>query len=149
MPARTINPETLAKLASDPKLKAKDVAAGCGFGRAAFFYALGQNSELSGIYKRGRAVAGHPAFNLPALRKQKREAFDEAELSILAAIGSGRRTMDAIRAAVVNPQTVAAKLYNLESEKHEIWSAPVGYPPRTHYFLRSEEAAEDGAVARP
>jgi hypothetical protein len=143
MPARTIDPETLARLASDPKLKPTDIAAGCGFGRQYFFMALGQNQRLWSIYEAARAEAGVPVFKLPALRRQKHGALDEVELIIIEAIGSGRRTMDAIRTVVINaganPQTFAARLYNLENEKQEIWSAPVGHPPRTHYFLRSEE----------
>jgi hypothetical protein len=148
MKMRTINRETLARLASDPKLKPKDIAKGCGFGRAFFFMTLGQNPALTEIYKTGRERAGFPAFDLPALRKQKHGPLDEVELSIIGAIGNGRRTMDAIRAAVINPQTVAAKLYNLENQKHEIWSVEVGHPPRTHYFLRSEEAAQQTANSK-
>jgi hypothetical protein len=153
MALRTINPETLAALASDPKLKPGDIAAGCGFSRAQFFFMLSQQQRLWDVYEAGRDRAGMPVSSgrLESLRvrRKKGDRFDAVELSILGAIGAGLRTMNAIRTFVIDeghkPQTVAASLYNLENEKHEIWSATVGFPPQTHYFLRSEESVQQAA----
>lgn len=154
MPARPINPDTLAALASDASLTPADVAAGCGFGKSTFFMMLGQNQRLTDIYEAARARAGVPVVKagLRTSKREKRASHDEVELSILAAVRSGLRTMNVIRTAVINeghaPATFAARLYNLENEKHEIWSAQVGCPPQTHYFLRSEEAAQQTAISK-
>jgi len=152
MAARTIDPETLEKLAGDPTLKPKDIAAGCGFGKSYFFMMLGQNQRLTDIYETARAGAGVPVFKagLRTSKREKRASLDEAELSILDAIRGGCRTMSAIRTAVIStghaPAPFAAKLYNLENERHEIWTMQVGC--QTHYFLRCEAAAQQTANSK-
>jgi hypothetical protein len=144
---QVIEPARLEELAGDPKLKSGKIAALFGYGRAAFFTHLSQDHELWNVYATARVSAGHQVTKAHLLSKRGILAGDE--LRIIEAIDGGARTYDAIAAASeVDSHIFAARLYNLENEKHEIWSQAIGCPPVTHYFLRSEEPAQaKGAAA--
>ena len=132
-----IDATRLAELASDPTLKAKAIARRLGMGRATLFFSLGANAELWDIYEKARLRAGYKVGPLPAELRKRRGPLTDDDLKIIAAIAGGARTVAAIAvASQVDPRIFAAHLYNLENEKHEIWSREIGRPPVTHYFLR-------------
>lgn len=138
---QVIDPERLEKLASDPALKSGSIARLFGYGRAAFFVYLSQHEELWRVYEDARVRAGCKTGN--AYLRARRDPLDEDDSKIIDAIAHGARTVGEIETALkVDPHVFATRLYNLENEKHEIWSQAIGRPPVTNYFLRGEEAQE-------
>ena len=137
-----ITPARLAELAGDRTLKSGKIARQFGYGRAAFFTYLSQHEELWRVYETARLGAG---FQVNKSRmRTRRGALTDDELKIINVIRHGVRVVGEIAAASgVEPRLFASCLYNLESEKHEIWSAAIGLPPVTHFFLRDEE--EEGS----
>lgn len=144
--ADNINPARLAELAGRRDLKSGAIARLFGCGRANFFTYLSQHDELWNIYAKARLRAGHQVTKAHLL--SKRGTLTQEDLRIINAISSGRRTRDEIAVyAEIEPRIFDARLYNLENEKHEIWSAQVGRPPVTNYFLRGEAESVKGAAA--
>ena len=138
-----IDPGRLALLAGDPTLKSGKIAALFGYGRATFFSCLSQHEDLWEVYAKARHDAGFQVSHT----KPRRHALEGDDQKIINAIGQGCRTLTAIaQSAEFDLSSFAARMYNLEHERHEIWSMQVGHG--THYFLRSEEATQaKGAAA--
>jgi hypothetical protein len=133
---QTVEPSRLRALASDPALSSGAIATAFGYTRSTFFVYLSQHEELWQVYEDARVGAGH---NVGKTRlRVKRGALDGDDRKIIDAIAHGRRTVTEIaQFAEFDLHSFASRLYNLEHERHEIWSTQVGLV--TRYFLREEE----------
>jgi len=132
--------------AANPTLQSRDIPRLFGLGPAAFFACLGAHDELWAVYEEARRRAGHRVTR--GRLHVRRGGMTGDDLKIVEAITGGARTDSAIAAASgVDSRVFASRLYNLENEKHEIWSMQIGRPPVTHYFLRGEEPAQAKGVA--
>jgi hypothetical protein len=143
----------LAELAGDPAIKSNDLAGFFQMGPAEFFRRLSHSEELWRVYEDARTRAGvEVCSTMPvSLRRKYRAKLSPDELVIINAIPSGR-TIGELRAAAIAGGVDLGKfakiLYDLEHEKHEIFSAEVGRPLATHFFLRGEEQPADSPFGR-
>ena len=138
---KPIDPARLQQIAADPDIESGKIHRLFGYGRAAFFARLAADEGLWVIYERARISAGHKVLSRqPAeWRRHRRGDFDGDEAVIVALIGRGCRQFNELRATAVasgiDKRRFAAILYNLEHEKHEIWSVN-----SLTFFLREEQA---------
>ena len=143
---QTIDAARLAELAGNPALKSDAIARQFGYGRATFFMYLNQHEELWDVYEQARLRAGKKVAK--ANLRTKRGPLSDDDLKIIDAVTHGARTVAAIEAASeVNPRIFASLLYNLENERHELYSHTTGQPPVTRFFTRAEEEARKGKAA--
>jgi hypothetical protein len=148
LPAKSIDPARLAMVAADAKLSAVAIAAEFDLPAPAFYAKLAHSERLAAIYSQGRLRAGVPIFSMRKLRV-KAGRFSNDERSILDTIADGRRRMCEIVAVTgLEPNHAGALLYNLEHERHAVWTMREGLPPVTRYFLRAEEVNGEGKVVR-
>lgn len=149
----TISAARLEKIASDPRIKSSRIPHYFNAGRAAFFTHLSRHPELWEVYAEARRRAGIIVCErMPAeLRRTGRRLVNSDEMKILEAIVSTDRSFSAIReaavAAGVASQRFAALLYNLQHEKHEVWSREEGQV--TRFYLRDEESTTEGTEQTP
>jgi hypothetical protein len=138
-----IDPTRLRELAANSDIKSGDIARMFGYGRAAFFARLSADPRLWDIYAQARAIAGFDVLRArpSEWRKHRRGDLDIDEAVIVALIRRGCRQFNELRATAIasgiDEARFDAVLYNLEHEKHEIWSVN-----SLTFFLREEEAAE-------
>jgi hypothetical protein len=145
-----IDVERLRALASDPRVGGHEIARQFGIGRATFYFTLSESDELWAIYETARRAAGFTVARRTP--RQPRSLLSADEIHILEAIAGlppDARTASKIREVAIGlgitPGRFGTVLYNLENEKHEIWSQTDGKPPVTRFYLREEEAAATGA----
>lgn len=135
----------LAQVAGDPSIASNEVPLVMGMGRSSFFFALASDERLWEIYSTARTSAGHRVCErqFARVRADKHNGNGSDARKLLDAIRGGARRYSELRAAAiaagVHPTKFASVLYNLENERHDIWSKERGKPPATYFFLRHEE----------
>ncbi len=148
-----IDVERLRELASDPRIGGRDIPRILGIGFAKFFFTLGESDELWSVYESARRGAGFTVARRTPQKPRALLSVDEIHvLEAIAGLPPDLRTASKIREVAltlgVEPGRFGTVLYNLENERHEIWSQTDGKPPVTRFYLREEELKSDAGIRR-